>query len=99
MESLVEILRSGDDLLKHSEIFSVVKNNEKDVIHTLNNASNSGIATPCISNSLQYWLSLTTANSSANLIQAQRDFFGAHMFQRNDKPSTDFFTTNWTTNG
>jgi len=99
MESLVEILRSEDDLLKHSEIFSVVKNNEKDVIHTLNNASNSGIATPCISNSLQYWLSLTTANSPANLIQAQRDFFGAHTYQRNDKPSTDFFTTNWTTNG
>jgi 6-phosphogluconate dehydrogenase len=99
MESFVEILRSEDDLLKHSEIFSVVKNNENDVIQTLNNALNSGIATPCISNSLQYWFSLTTANSSANLIQAQRDFFGAHTYQRNDKPSTDFFTTNWTTNG
>lgn len=99
MESFIEILRSEDDLLKHSEIFSVIKNNKNDVIHTLNNASNTGIATPCISNSLQYWFSMTTKSSSANLIQAQRDYFGAHGYQRNDKPSTDFFTTNWTKNG
>jgi 6-phosphogluconate dehydrogenase len=99
MESFVEILRSENDLLNHSEVISVIKNYENDVIYTLNNASSSGISTPCISNSLQYWLSMITESSSANLIQAQRDYFGAHTYQRYDKPSTHFFTTNWTTNG
>jgi len=44
------------------------------------------------------WL-LTSEKSSAHLIQAQRDYFGAHTYQRIDKPSSDYFTTNWTTNG
>ncbi|MCZ6594182.1 MAG: NADP-dependent phosphogluconate dehydrogenase, partial [Bacteroidetes bacterium] len=99
MESFVEILKSEDDFLKHSEVFSEVKNHENDIILTLNNASNLGIATPCISNSLQYWFSMTTETSSAHLIQAQRDYFGAHAYQRIDKPSSDYFTTNWTING
>ena len=99
MESFVEILKSEDDLLKHSEVFSEVSNHENDIILTLNNASNLGIATPCISNSLQYWFSMTTETSSAHLIQAQRDYFGAHTYQRIDKPSSDYFTTNWTING
>ena len=99
MESFVEILKSEDDFLKHSEVFSEVKNHENDIILTLNNASNLGIATPCISNSLQYWFSMTTETSSAHLIQAQRDYFGAHTYQRIDKPSSDYFTTNWTING
>ncbi|MCZ6595425.1 MAG: NADP-dependent phosphogluconate dehydrogenase, partial [Bacteroidetes bacterium] len=46
MESFVEILKSEDDFLKHSEVFSEVKNHENDIILTLNNASNLGIATP-----------------------------------------------------
>lgn len=99
MEWFVEILKSEDDFLKHSEVFSEVKNHENDIILTLNNASNLGIATPCISNSLQYWFSMTTETSSAHLIQAQRDYFGAHTYQRIDKPSSDYFTTNWTING
>lgn len=99
MEWFVEILKSEDDFLKHSEVFSEVKNHENDIILILNNASNLGIATPCISNSLQYWFSMTTETSSAHLIQAQRDYFGAHTYQRIDKPSSDYFTTNWTING
>ena len=36
-----------------------------------------------------------TANSSANIIQAQRDYFGAHTYQRIDDPSEEFHHTNW----
>jgi 6-phosphogluconate dehydrogenase len=35
----------------------------------------------------------------ANLIQAQRDFFGAHMYERTDKARGEFFHTNWTGHG
>ena len=46
----------------------------------------SGISLPVFSNALSYFDGLTTAQSNANLIQAQRDFFGAHTVERNDMP-------------
>jgi 6-phosphogluconate dehydrogenase len=42
-----------------------------------------------------YWISITTKQSTANMIQAQRDFFGAHTYQRIDKPKHQFFHSNW----
>jgi 6-phosphogluconate dehydrogenase len=38
---------------------------------------------------------MTTKQSTANMIQAQRDFFGAHTYQRIDKPEGQFFHSNW----
>ncbi|CAA7599531.1 phosphogluconate dehydrogenase (NADP+-dependent, decarboxylating) [Acididesulfobacillus acetoxydans] len=45
-----------------------------------------GIATPALSSSLDYFDGYRTADLPANLIQAQRDYFGAHMFERTDRP-------------
>jgi 6-phosphogluconate dehydrogenase len=99
MESLAELFKQETDLFKHPEIISEVKNNSNAIKKILIHSFSLNIATPCLSNSLQYWLSITSEKSSANIIQAQRDFFGAHTYQRIDKPLTEFFTTNWTTNG
>ena len=99
MESLAELFKKEADLFKHPAIISEVKNNAKSAKAILNDAFNLNIATLCISDSLQYWLSITTEKSNAHIIQAQRDYFGAHTYQRIDKPLTEFFTTNWTTNG
>lgn len=52
-----------------------------------------GIAMPAMSASYAYFASLVTAEGSANLIQAQRDFFGAHTYERTDKPG--IFHTTW----
>ncbi len=52
-----------------------------------------GIATPAFSASLAYYDSYRRARGPANLIQAQRDFFGAHTYERTDKPGT--FHTEW----
>ena len=41
----------------------------------------------------------TTARLPANLLQAQRDYFGAHTYERTDKPRGEFFHTNWTGTG
>ena len=49
----------------------------------------------CFSAAYHYWIDMTTERLSANLIQAQRDFFGAHTYQRVDAPSSEFFHTNW----
>ncbi len=58
-----------------------------------------GIPVPCISSALAYYDGLRTANLPANLLQAQRDYFGAHTYERTDKPRGEFFHTNWTGEG
>jgi 6-phosphogluconate dehydrogenase len=58
-----------------------------------------GIATPCLSSALTYFDGFRTARLPANLLQAQRDYFGAHTYERTDKPRGEFFHTNWTGRG
>ncbi len=62
-------------------------------------AAELGIAIPCFSTALAFYDGYRTAQLSANLIQAQRDFFGAHTYERVDKPRGQFFHTNWTGKG
>lgn len=57
------------------------------------------IPTPTLSSALNYFNSYRTGNLPTNLIQAQRDYFGAHTYERTDKKSGEFFHTNWTGKG
>jgi len=58
-----------------------------------------GIPLPGISAALAYFDGLRTERLPANLLQAQRDFFGAHTYERIDQPRGKFFHTNWTGRG
>jgi len=58
-----------------------------------------GIPLPCFSTALAFFDGYRTAQLPANLLQAQRDFFGAHTYERVDKPRGQFFHTNWTGKG
>jgi 6-phosphogluconate dehydrogenase len=58
-----------------------------------------GIPLPCISSALAYYDGLRSERLPANLLQAQRDYFGAHTYERIDKPRGQFFHTNWTGRG
>lgn len=58
-------------------------------------ATRVGLPIPAISSALNYFHSLTTARLSANMIQAQRDYFGAHTFERTDKPRGEYFHEDW----
>ncbi len=58
-----------------------------------------GIPVPAISCALAYFDGYRTANLPANLLQAQRDYFGAHTYERTDRPRGQFFHTNWTGRG
>ena len=58
-------------------------------------ATLSGIPVPAFSASLGYYDSYRSAVLPANLLQAQRDFFGAHTYERTDKPRGEFFHTAW----
>jgi 6-phosphogluconate dehydrogenase len=59
----------------------------------------SGVALPAMTSALAYYDGLRTQNSGANMIQAQRDYFGAHTYERVDQPRGQFFHTNWTGEG
>ncbi len=54
-----------------------------------------GIAVPAFASALNYFYSLTTENLPANLIQAQRDYFGAHTFERTDRARGCFYHEDW----
>ncbi len=58
-----------------------------------------GIPMPAISAALAYYDGYRAARLPANLLQAQRDYFGAHTYERVDKPRGEFFHTNWTGRG
>ena len=58
-----------------------------------------GIPSPAYSTALAFYDSYRTARLPANLIQAQRDYFGAHTYERTDKPRGEAFHTNWTGTG
>ena len=59
----------------------------------------SGVPMPAMSAALSYYDGYRAARLPANLLQAQRDFFGAHTYERTDKPRGQFFHTNWTGRG
>ncbi|MCI0708163.1 MAG: decarboxylating NADP(+)-dependent phosphogluconate dehydrogenase [Ignavibacteriae bacterium] len=58
-----------------------------------------GIWVPAFSTALNYFDGYRNARLPANLLQAQRDYFGAHQYERTDKPRGEFFHTNWTGRG
>lgn len=58
-----------------------------------------GIWVPAMSTALNYFDGFRNKRLPANLLQAQRDYFGAHTYERVDKPRGEFFHTNWTGHG
>jgi 6-phosphogluconate dehydrogenase len=58
-----------------------------------------GVPMPCFSTALAFFDGYRSARLPANLLQAQRDFFGAHTYERVDRPRGQFFHTNWTGKG
>ena len=58
-----------------------------------------GIPMPCMASAVTFLDGYTSQRLPANLLQAQRDYFGAHTYERTDKPRGEFFHTNWTGKG
>ena len=62
-------------------------------------AAQNGIPVPAFGSALAYYDSYRNARLPANILQAQRDYFGAHTYERVDKPRGEFFHTDWTGRG
>jgi 6-phosphogluconate dehydrogenase len=66
---------------------------------TISRAIAAGIPVPAYSSALAFFDGFRSQRVAANLIQAQRDYFGAHTYERVDRPRGEFFHTNWTGTG
>jgi len=87
------------NLLLDSFFRKAIKDTHKNWRNVVAIAAKKGIPVPAFSTALSFFDGYRTANLPANLLQAQRDYFGAHTYERVDKPRGEFFHTNWTGHG
>ena len=95
MTDFVEILKRTDSILNDETFIKQIKSLKPSANKVISQCILNEIPISCLSESLNFFNSYTTENSSANLIQAQRDYFGAHTYQRIDDDSDKFYHTNW----
>lgn len=88
-----------DNLLMDDYFASVMKTLIPAWREVVSYAVKIGIPMPAFSSALAWFDGYTTENLPANLLQAQRDYFGAHTYERVDAPRGTFFHTNWTGEG
>jgi 6-phosphogluconate dehydrogenase len=79
--------------LAAAEMAEAITDNIDSLRYLVNRMALAGIPAPCFSATLAYLDAIRTARLPANLIQAQRDYFGAHTYERTDRPGT--FHTDW----
>ncbi len=98
MEELSQLFKHTDSLINHPESFQSIQTSEQDLSEIIKLGLDQRIPTPAFSSAYEFWISMTSENLSANLIQAQRDYFGAHTYQLKNDPSGSFYHTNWEQN-
>ncbi len=76
-----------------------IKDAQRSWRNVVSTAVKKGIPVPAFSSALAFYDAYRSGRLPANLLQAQRDYFGAHTYERLDKPRGEFFHTNWTGRG
>ena len=95
MHRCVTYYKTVPQLIEVPEVFKQLDKSEPVMAKLLQASMARRVATPCFSDAYNYWLAITSDKLPANFIQAQRDYFGAHTYQRHDKPEDQFFHTIW----
>ncbi len=95
MVALVTIFKTTNNLLTHEKIIEQLNTLKPAIKKVVSECILNELPIPNLSESINFLHSFAIANSSANLIQAQRDYFGAHTYQRTDDDSGKFYHTNW----
>jgi 6-phosphogluconate dehydrogenase len=88
-----------DNLLLDPFFKSAIRKAQPSWRRVVMNAVKMGIPMPTITSALEFYDGYRSERLPANLLQAQRDYFGAHTYERVDKPRGEFFHTNWTGHG
>ena len=95
MQDLVETLKHDANILTNTKLIDCVNQYKSAAKKVVLQSLLSDIATPALSEAVQFLTGITIAYSSANIIQAQRDFFGAHTYKRLDDGSGKSYHTIW----
>lgn len=98
LQQITEAFRQKPDLtnlLLYGEFAEWLEKSQANWRTVVAEAAKAGFAIPALSASLAYYDAYRSANLPQNLTQAQRDFFGAHTYQRVDKPEIGFIHTDW----
>ncbi|HYE30922.1 MAG TPA: decarboxylating NADP(+)-dependent phosphogluconate dehydrogenase [Methylomirabilota bacterium] len=88
-----------NNLLLDNFFRKAIKDSQKAWRNVVATAAKKGIPVPAFSTALAFYDAYRSARLPANLLQAQRDYFGAHTYERLDKKRGEFFHTNWTGRG
>lgn len=95
MENLVALYKENSSLLKANSMRTKIKELRHDLSYIVGLGIQHNFALPVMSAAINYFYGRITADSPANLIQAQRDYFGAHTYQRGDDPNGSFHHSDW----
>ncbi|WP_139957399.1 NADP-dependent phosphogluconate dehydrogenase [Flavicella sediminum] len=95
MVALVEIFKTTDNLLTDPKIMQQINSLKPTARKVVAQGILNDLPIPSLTEALSFLNSFAVANSSANMIQAQRDYFGAHTYQRTDDASGKFHHTEW----
>ena len=93
MNSLHEGFKTERDLFQMDMVFTDLLNHEEALRTVIQAGLDSRVSLHCFTAAYYYWIDMTSDRLPANLIQAQRDFFGAHTYQRIDDHNGDYFHT------
>jgi len=95
MQDAISRYDKHDNLFDHVDILEELKQLEGAVQLVIAHSLITKTTIPIISSAYQYWIAMTTENLPANMIQAQRDYFGAHTYKRVDQDESKSFHTTW----
>tara|TARA_R110002072_G_scaffold172031_1_gene325783 strand:+ start:805 stop:2688 length:1884 start_codon:yes stop_codon:yes gene_type:complete len=95
MQNLVEVFKDTNNILTDSKIENQLKGYKSSTKKVVSECILNDVTIPSLGEAVQFFNAITTANSSANIIQAQRDYFGAHTYKRIDDASDKSYHTKW----
>ncbi|WP_298238553.1 NADP-dependent phosphogluconate dehydrogenase [uncultured Algibacter sp.] len=95
MEELIPILKDTDTLITNKSIANHINHLKPSASKVISVCILNSIPISCLSESINFFNGYSVANSTASIIQAQRDYFGAHTYQRTDDASGGFHHTEW----
>ncbi len=95
MEDLIDVFKDTTNILTNSKLIDLVNQYRPSIKKVVSQCVLNDITTPALGEAIQFLNGITTPYASANIIQAQRDYFGAHTYQRLDDDSGKNHHTNW----
>lgn len=95
MQQISELFKMQNDLFDDNEIINKLESLETSIEDAIKSAISNRVSLDIFWSAYNYWISITSEKLPANIIQAQRDYFGAHTYQKIDASLSQFFHTNW----